>query len=421
MSPSSIQNRQRPHYTRGTRAMARAMAALALLLTAACHGPAPAPACPCPAPSATPDKPAATPPAARFERAAWADLPGWQADAVHEAWAPFLASCARNKRPEWTAVCAQAQALGAQPAPAAVRAFFERSLEPYRAEQDESGRRSTTGLMTGYYEPMLRGSRTATARHTVPLYAAPDDLLTVDLGELYPELKGQRVRARVEGKKVVPYHSRAELDGKPGVAGKAIVFVEDAVDAFFLQVQGSGRVQLPGGETIRLAYTDQNGHPYRSIGRYLVDKGELKLENASAQGIREWIRTHPERRDEVLNANPSVVFFREEKLADPRVGPKGSQGVPLTPGRSVAVDPRFLALGTPLFLATTQPLSEAPLERLVLAQDTGGAIRGPLRVDYFWGWGEEATEAAGRTRQTVRVWVLWPKGSVPGVANQASG
>ena len=270
-----------------------------------------------------------------------------------------------------------------------------------------------SGLITAYYEPLLRGSRKSTTTYGVPLYAPPADMLTIEFGEQYPELKGKRVRGRVQGRKVVPYYDRAGLDGNPSLKGREIVWVEDAVAAFFLEVQGSGRIQFSDGQTIRLAYADQNGHPYRSIGRYLVDQGEMTLDQASAQSIRQWIRQHPQRLREVLNANPSVVFFREERIDDPQQGPLGALGVPLTPGRSIAVDPQFVPLGAPVFLATTQPNSNQPLQRLVMAQDTGGAIRGIVRADLFWGFGDAAGESAGRMRQQGRMWLLWPKGAPP--------
>jgi membrane-bound lytic murein transglycosylase A len=193
------------------------------------------------------------------------------------------------------------------------------------------------------------------------------------------------------------------------LAGKELVWVDNPIDAFFLQVQGSGRVVIePGGEIIRLAYADQNGHPYRSIGRYLVDRGELSLEQASMQGIKAWYLANPTRRDELLNANPSFVFFKEEKILDSSKGPKGSLGVPLTPQRSIAIDPQFVPLGSPVFLSTTHPNTELPLRRLVLAQDTGGAIRNPVRADFFWGFGDQAGELAGRMKQSLFMWVLLP-------------
>jgi membrane-bound lytic murein transglycosylase A len=358
--------------------------------------------------------PAPTPPPAPrvvYEPAAWAQLPGWDVDEAQEAWPAILKTCsAIGRRSEWQSLCAAAQTdtvVTSQD----VRTLLERYLEPYRVIRQTGTQREDNGLITGYFEPQMHGSRTASAQFATPLYAPPPDLLTVDLSSLYPELKGKPVRARLDGRKVVPYYSRGDLAADPQVHGSELVFVDDALGAFLLEVQGSGRVLLPDGQTIRLEYADQNGYPYRSIGRYLVDHGELSVADATMAGIRQWVSAHPDRVPELLNSNPSVVFFREEPLLDPSVGPKGALGVPLTPRRSVAVDPSAVPLGAPVFLATTMPASEVPLERLVVAQDTGGAIRGAVRADFFWGTGPEAADEAGKMRQSGRLWLLWPKGA----------
>ena len=270
-----------------------------------------------------------------------------------------------------------------------------------------------SGLITGYYEPVLRGARKKGGAFQTPLYSVPDDLLIVELGDLYPALKGERVRGQLQGRRVVPYPDRALLaDGKL-LAGKEIVWVDSAVDAFFLQIQGSGRVQLTDGTTVRLAYADVNGQPYRAIGRQLVADGELTLEQATAPGMRQWLAEHPDRAPAVLNSNPSVVFFREEKITDAALGPRGALGVPLTAGRSVAIDARILPLGAPLYLSTTHPVSGEPLRRLVVGQDTGGAIRGAIRADLFFGLGPEAGELAGRMRSDGQLWLLWPRDYTP--------
>ena len=216
---------------------------------------------------------------------------------------------------------------------------------------------------------------------------------------------------------MVPYWSRAELAQQEAqLAGKALFWVADPIELFFLQVQGSGRVDLSDGSRVRVGYADQNGHPYTSIGRWLVEKGELKLEQASMQGIQAWARANPQRVGELLNTNPSFVFFRE--LPDNGGGPLGALGVPLTPGRSIAVDPRAVPLGAPVFLATTYPNSDKPLRRLMLAQDTGGAIKGAVRADFFWGFGAEAGAQAGRMRQRGEMWALLPNGYVPNNASK---
>lgn len=235
-------------------------------------------------------------------------------------------------------------------------------------------------------------------------------MVTVELSDVFPELKGKRVRGRLHGGKVLPYYDRAALRQHTALKGKELVWVDSAMDAFFLEVQGSGRVQFADGSTIRLAYADQNGQPYRSIGRYLVDLGEMTLEESSAPTIRRWIEANPLRTAEILDSNPSMVFFREERIEDPTQGPKGSLGVPLSAGRSIAVDPKFIPLGAPVFLSTTFPASQARLQRLVMAQDTGGAIRGPVRADLFWGFGAAAGESAGLMKQPGQLWLLWPKG-----------
>ncbi|MEP7246522.1 MAG: MltA domain-containing protein [Gammaproteobacteria bacterium] len=350
-------------------------------------------------------------PTVQYERARWSALPGWAADDVREVWPALLKSCrALRFRPEWSTACTAAQAANAQSS-RSVRSFFEQYFEPYQVLSVAGAQREESGLVTGYYEPQLTGSRTQSSVFNTPLYSPPPDLLTIDLASLYPELKGKRLRGRLEGNRVVPYYSRAEIGADTNVRGYEIVWVNDALDAFLLQVQGSGRVVLPNGETIRLQFADQNGYPYQSIGRYLIERGDLTTAQATLPGIRQWLTQNPTRLQEVLNANPSVVFFREEKLDDPTQGPKGAFGVPLTAGRSIAVDPASIPLGAPVFLATTRPAADEPLQRLVMAQDTGGAIRGIVRADFFWGFGPEAGAQAGNMRQQGRMWLLWPKGA----------
>lgn len=356
---------------------------------------------------APPVKP--TPPSAKakFKLLDYSALPGWNQDDLTEAWPAFNASCkALKNKSDWQELCSIAQSVDVADS-VAIRRFFEAFFDPYQVINPDG---TESGLITGYYEPLLNGSRKRAGVYQTPLYQAPSDLLTIDMANLYPELKGMRLRGRVVGNKVVPYPSRAELLKSSALAGQEIAWVDDSVDAFFLQVQGSGRVFFADtNETVRLAYADQNGRPYKSIGRYLVDKGELKLDQASAQGIKNWIAKNPAREEEVLNANPSYVFFKEEKISDPNQGPKGALGVALSGKRSVAIDPKFIPLGAPVFINTTEPNSTAPLKRLMMAQDTGGAIRGAVRADFFWGFGGEAGEMAGRMKQSGMLWVLWPK------------
>lgn len=359
-------------------------------------------------------------PVPHFTPAEWSQLPGWNEDAISEAWPALLNSCAAPRMPSvWRDPCDAARAIGSADI-SAQRQLLESSLRAWRVTTKLPGHRSKavdTGRITGYYEPVLNGAQSRGGAFQTPLYAVPDDLLTIELGDLYPALKGERVRGRLQGRRVVPYLDRAQLADGKALAGKELVWVDNAIDAFFLQIQGSGRVHLTDGTTVRLSYADVNGQPYKAIGRQLVDNGELTLEQATAPGIRQWLLDHPDRAEEVLNGNPSVVFFREETITDPEPGPRGALGVPLTAGRSVAIDPRILPLGAPLFLVTTHPVSGEPLRRLVVGQDTGGAIRGAIRADLFFGLGSEAGDLAGRMRSDGRLWLLWPKDHVPVVGN----
>lgn len=398
-----------------------ALLALALLLSACANLPGTlgkpaesAASCPpCAACPACPGGETPTPPAAFsrvFTPASWADLPGWATDRHAAAWPAFVQSCRgllrRSNAQYWREVCAGIDAVDGK-SDAAVRQFFETRLQPHVVTPADTT--AVNGMVTGYYEPLLTGSRTRGQRFAFPLHGVPDNLLSVELGELFPELKGKRVRGRVEGNKIVPYWSRGEiLAQQDKLPAKTLAWVDDAIELFFLQIQGSGRIRLPDGSTMRVNYADQNGHPYRSIGRLLVERGDLKLEEASMQGIQAWARANPARVDELLNSNPSYVFFREMPASND--GPIGALGVPLTAERSIAIDPRSIPLGAPVFLATTLPNSTQPLQRLVMAQDTGGAIRGAVRADYFWGFGKEAGALAGRMKQDGRMWVLLPPG-----------
>jgi membrane-bound lytic murein transglycosylase A len=370
--------------------------------------PAPAPTAPLPElPPEKPPTPPLKPPAlapSPLRQSTWDAMPGWREDNLQLAWPAFIAGCAALKaQPTWQTSCEIAAALP-EPSRETIQRFFEIRFTPYQVVNADGG---DSGLVTGYYEPLLRGSRQRTPVYRYPVYGTPDDLLTIDLAELYPDLKNLRLRGRVDGRRVVPYYSRAQIEnGTAPVTGKEIVWVADAVELFFLQIQGSGRVRLDNGEIVRLGYADQNGHPYRSIGRLLVDRGDLPLERASMQGIKAWGAQNPDKLQELLNFNASYVFFREMPADLP--GPLGALGVPLTAQRSIAVDPRFVPLGAPVFLATSMPNSRTPLNRLVLAQDTGGAIRGAVRADFFWGFGDEAGAQAGRLRQSARMWVLLP-------------
>ena len=353
------------------------------------------------------------PPPGIGEPIAWGRVPGWNDERHAQAWPALLENCkvqaARDAR--WETLCAEAQLL-TDPDDVSARAFFETRFTAHALYAE---RGATDGLVTGYYEPLLYGSRTPSPRFRYPIYTRPDDLLIVDLGELYPELKGKRVRGRIDGRRVVPYHSRAQIENHGGngkrLAATPIVWVDDAVELFFLHVQGSGRVQLPDGEMLFLGYADQNGHPYHSLGRRLVDAGVMPLEDVSMQSIRAWLAANPQQLQAMLHSNPSYVFFEER--ANDLSGPLGALKVPLQAERAIAVDPVFVPLGAPVWLDTTLPPGIStdpplPYRRLVFAQDTGGAIKGPVRADVFFGFGARAAELAGQMKQPGRLYVLLP-------------
>ena len=344
-----------------------------------------------------------------FMPSSWAALPDWGSLDLTPSWVALQQSChALRYKTKWLAVCAAAEKVDASDT-VAQRTFYETWFTPYRIINPDG---SDHGLITGYYEPLLKGSRQRTDRFHYPIYGVPEDMLEVDLSDAYPQLKGLRLRGRLQGKKVVPYFSRAEIDGGVDILkGRELFWVENAVELFFLQIQGSGRIELEDGTRVKIGYAEQNGQPYISIGKKLIEMGELQPEEASMQTIKNWADKNPERLFALLGQNPSYVFFRE--LPDTLSAPLGAMGVPLTNEYSLAVDPHTIPLGVPVFLSTTLPNTAEPLNRLMFAQDTGGAIRGAVRADFFWGFGELAAMQAGRMKQSGRMWVLFPKGAEP--------
>jgi membrane-bound lytic murein transglycosylase A len=375
-----------------------------------------------------PEPPAPPPePELRLSPIAFTGIDGWERHDPRPALEAFLASCeAIRRRPaddafgsdpaygrvaDWLAVCAAGEAIGAADAGAA-RRFLETWLQPYAVSDDGD----EIGLFTGYYEPLLHGALEKGPPYEVPLYAAPDDLLLIDLAAFDPDLVGRRVIGRVEGDRVVPYYSRGEIEAG-ALDGRALelLWVDDPIDKFFLQIQGSGQVRLDDGSLLRVGYAGKNGHAYRAIGRDLIEAGELTREEVSVQSIRAWMEANPDRAPALMRRNGSYVFFRELEGLAPDAGPPGAQGVPLTPTRSLAVDPRFVALGTPVWLETRVPWrsGEAPFERLMVAQDVGGAIKGVVRGDVFFGAGPEAEAAAGRMKHPGRMIILLPAALTP--------
>ena len=362
--------------------------------------------------------------------ATFADLDGWQTDDMRGSVRAFARSCQAMLRRsddkpvgpdprmgtigQWrdrceTAVSLDVESLRKEDA----RAFFESGFRPYL-----SGNRDTAeGLFTGYYEPELQGQLTRGGAYQTPLYLKPNDMVSIDLGDFREDLKGTKLVGRIAGDAIKPYYDREAIEeGALSDRDLELVWVDDAVDAFFLQIQGSGRVVLPDDSVLRVGYAATNGHPYFAIGRELIARGVLTRETVSLQSIRKWLHDNPGEADAVMNTNASYVFFQPLKVDpnDPDAGPLGSQGVPLEPGRSLAVDRRFHAMGVPVWLETADPMNaDRTFRRLMVAQDTGGAIRGPVRGDIFFGPGEDAALYAGHMNRQGRKYILLPNSIDP--------
>lgn len=364
-----------------------------------------------------------TPPALVSEEltltpARFTDLPGWAEDRMAETLPALWRSCARILRLEagaaigpravggtagdWREGCAALTALGAGNE-GGVRAALEAHFAPVQAAAGSD----PEGIFTGYFEAELDGARAPSPRYPVPLYRRPADLLSANLGSFADDLAGRTIFGRVEGDRFVPYASRAEIDGGALAGCKLeLLWLADPVDAFILHVQGSGRIRLAEGGTTRVGFAAANGHSFFAIGRALVERGALPKGKASMQEIRAWLKAHPEEAQAVMQMNRRYIFFREIEGE----GPIGAEGVALTPGRSLAVDTALLPLGAPVWLDTHWPAEpNRPLRRLMVAQDTGAAIRGAVRGDFFWGTGEAALAEAGRMKSAGRYWLLLPK------------
>ena len=409
-------------------------ALLVVSMLAACSAPSsPAPVQPTLPPARCPDVPVAAPTATEppkptappeeklvLERVQFSELPGWADDAVEEAIPPLLRSCSKllasaDDAPvgrtevgglvvDWRRACKRASEL-AKGDRAAARALFETEFVPLLAKNNDE----PNGKFTGYYETALRGSKRRHGNYQTPLYRPPHDLVTVELSKFISDGKGRQLVGRLVRDHLEPYDTRAQIvGGSLAKKNLELIWVDDPIDAFFVQIQGSGKVTLDTGGEIRIGFAGKNGRPYTAIGRVLVEQGILTKQTASMQGIREYLLAHPECADEVMNANESYVFF-DINRGD---GPMGTQGVALVAGRSLAVDRELIPLSAPIWLDTTAPIagkdSEQPLRRLVIAQDTGGAIRGPVRGDVFWGGDASATEIAGRMNSRGRYFVLLP-------------
>ena len=348
---------------------------------------------------AAPSEPAAAPATigavitrarSRWVPVAWSELAGLEQDNLAQAWSAWLKSCERGATmaPPLAALCPQVRALSIASVQEQ-REWLQLRLQPYRIESLQGESR---GLLTAYFEPLVDASRTPSAAYSIPLYAPPAGLASRK-----------------------PWYTRQEMDTLPeaqaALKGRAVAYVADPVDALILQIQGSGRIRVAqadgGSRNSRLAFAGTNEQPYKSVGKWLLDQGLVK--DASWPGIKAWLAQNPQRQQELLWSNPRMVFFREEALSelDADFGPRGAQGVALTAGRSIAIDPASMPYGTPVWLVSSGPQTQ--LQKLVIAQDTGSAITGAVRADYFAGWGAPAGDLAGRLKQPLQMWVLWPK------------
>jgi membrane-bound lytic murein transglycosylase A len=388
---------------------------------AAAPAPAPAPVALVPCIDDEPEDLPAPDDAMTLIETGFAELPGWADDRHAEAIPPLLASCARiaelkddepvgadgvsGKARSWRRACAGAARVPAGDH-AAARAFFEAEFTAYAAH----GEAGPEGKFTGYYVETLRGSRRRHGAFQIPIHGRPADLVSVDLTRFFDDARGRRVWGRLDGGALVPYLTRAEiragaLDGQ----GLELLYVDDPVDAVFMHIEGSGKVEMDDGSTVWLEFAGKNGRSYRGVGKLLRDLGELKKGEGTMQGIRAWFAANPHRTDEIIDRNSSYVFFAESK----QPGAVGTQKVVLTPRRSLAVDRAFVAFGTPIWVDTEAPVpgekGDRPWRHLLIAQDTGGGILGPVRGDIYWGADADAADLGGRMGGPGRWWLLLPR------------
>ena len=321
----------------------------------------------------------------------FSQLPKWNNENYIQALNSFINSCRTKKTKKlYNSLCKKATQVKD------AKVFLENEFQPYKIFTKNS---KDIGLLTGYYEAELHGSLKKHKQYIYPIYTTPSDLITVDLSSIYPQLKKLRLRGKLKGNKLIPYADREHSNGDKS---DILCYVNSKIDLFFLEIQGSGRVTLDNGKTLFIGYANQNGHKYSAIGRYLVKQNAIKLEDVSLQSIRSWLEKHPSRVDEVLNYNRSVVYFRKkEQMAT------GSLGLELTPKRSVAVDRHYIPLGMMLYL--NADIDNKNIAKIVIAQDTGGAIKGAIRADMFLGFGDKAMNIAGKLKSPLKLWAILPK------------
>jgi membrane-bound lytic murein transglycosylase A len=362
-------------------------------------------------------------PQMRLAPVTWSDLPGWKTSDPRAALSAFARSCdALKKKPDgasmggagyagiaadWRGMCRDVPSGSVSVARA--RSFFEEKTLPVAV----SSGGDATGTFTGYYEPQIRGSRMRHGVYQTPVYATPENLVTVDAGQFADDLAGRHFTGCVDGHKLIKCPARSDIDATGSPKSKILFYADDPISVFFLQIQGSGRVRFDDGTAARVNYDSQNGQSYTAVGKTLIQMG-VPRDGMSMQVIRKWLKDHPQEAQRVMETDKSFVFFREELVGDASEGAEGSEGVPLTPGASLAVDMKLHPLGVPMFVAATRPdanpaRGDHPFDTLMVAQDSGGAIKGAVRGDVFWGFGTDEESIAGRMKSAGRLYVSLPK------------
>ncbi len=330
---------------------------------------------------------------ANLKEASWHSLKGFESDDLDLAFDVFKKACTRSKRYErFKTICAKTSEYTDG------KKFFLENFKPYKLYDDKN---QDEGMITGYYEPLLNGSIIKTGKFQYPIYKTPSNLVTVDLSSVYPELKKYRLRGYVKGNKLIPYDARDTMPSNKNL--EPICYVDSKVDLFFLQIQGSGKVRFQDGTIINVGYANQNGRPYTSVGKAMIRKGYITSAQGSLQGMKKWFEQNPEKVDEVLNINESYVFFTESQKSA-----TGALGVELVERRNLAVDRKYIPLGMPVFIQTSNPIDKKEINQLMVAADVGGAIKGKIRADFFWGNSKEAEEIAGRMKQKGILYMLIP-------------
>ena len=332
---------------------------------------------------------------ANFQKSSWNELVGFENDNLKLALDVFKKDCTSSKKYENLKDICDKSFIENNP-----KKFFTNNFTPYKLISDDY---SDNGLITGYYEPLLYGSITKTDKYKYPVYGVPKDLFVIDLSSAYPSLKEMRLRGKIIGNKIVPYDSRKEINSKNHKNMNILCYVDDKIDLFFLHIQGSGKVKLEDGTILNIGYAQQNGRKYYAIGKKLIEEDYIKKENISLQTIKQWLLDNPNKMDEILNLNESYVFFTINKNSA-----TGSLGTQLTANRNLAVDRSYIPLGFPVFINTTNPIDNKPINRLMVAADTGGAIKGKIRADFFFGNGDLAQELAGKMKQSGKLYILIP-------------